>query len=67
LRGFLFLLVLGGLLVVAYLSLQNFSSQVGDQGQDSRTTVVDRAQEAADQASRVLQEQEEQRRQALDE
>ena len=66
-RGFLFLLVLGGLLVVAYLSLQNFSSQAGVQGQDSQATVVDRAQGAADQASRVLQEQEEQRRRALDE
>jgi len=66
-RGFFFLLVLGGLLVVAYLAMQNFSSDVGVAGQGSPATVVDRAQDVADEANRVLEEQEEQRRRALDE
>jgi len=64
-RGFFFLLVLGGLLVVAYLAMQNFSSEVGVAGQGSPAAVVDRAQDVADEANRVLEEQEEQRRRAL--
>ena len=64
-RGFFFLMVLGGLLVVAYLAMQSFSTEVGVEGKDSRATVVDRAQEVADEANRGLQEQQEQRRRAL--
>jgi len=66
-RGFFFLLVLGGLLVVAYLAMQNFSSEVGVTGEGSRATAVDRAQDVVDEANRVLDEQEAQRRRALDE
>jgi hypothetical protein len=64
-RGFLFLMVLGGLLVVVYLAMQNFSAEVGVEGDDSRAAVVERAQDVADEANRVLEEQEAQRRRAL--
>jgi len=64
-RGFFFLLVLGGLLVVAYLAMQNFSTEVGVDGEKSAATVIDRAQDVADEANRVMEEQEEQRRRAL--
>jgi len=64
-RGFFFLLVLGGLLVVAFLAIQNFSPEVGVDGKDSRAAVVDRAHDVADEAHRVLGEDEEQRRRAL--
>jgi len=64
-RGVLLLAVLGGLLVVAYLAMQNASTEVGVKGEQSPAAVVDRAQDVADEANRVLEEQEEQRRRAL--
>lgn len=64
-RGFFLPAVLGGSLVVAYFATQNFSTEVEVEREDSRATVVDRAQDAADEASRVLGVREEQRRRAL--